>query len=134
MYDPNSFRQGFGEYLQSQGWDGQGPMFQYAQQLRAQGEHPRRDYQQQHRADHPGEHMGLGGLGWQNWQPNLPPGMAQYFQPQGRPNPFAPMNPTPPKPMGQGIAVGEPNPGIPQLPQFGGLAGLMRRPNPMVTR
>lgn len=131
MYPTNP---GMYDHLVSMGYTGPERGTDEFAALRAQGQRPYRDFRQQWRQDHPGEHMGLGGLGWQNWQPNLPAGMAQYFQPQGHPNPFAPMNPTPPRPMGPGIAVGEPNPGMPQLPQMGGLAGLMRRPNPMVTR
>lgn len=51
-------RQGWMNYLQTQGWDGQGMPWQFAQTLRQQGMHPRWDYK------HPGQPFpgSLGGL------------------------------------------------------------------------
>lgn len=114
-FDPNNpgdLTNGFAQYLQTQGWDAQGPVWQYAQQLRQQGQHPRWDYR------HPGQAFpgmgqgrGLGGLaGVGQWpqQPNMHPSVGQGY------GSFP--NPTPPRPMyPQGIAQGE------------GLAGLMAR-------
>lgn len=83
--DMGGGRSGWLDYLTAQGWNGQGMPYQYAQQLRAQGQHPRWDY------NHPGQPwpganvqggQGLGGLaqnfpgprgyyGEQPHQPNL---------------------------------------------------------------
>lgn len=51
---------GFADYLRTQGWNGQGMPWQYAMQLRQQGQHPRWQY------NHPGQTWpGLGGLAGQ---------------------------------------------------------------------
>lgn len=80
------FNNGFSDYLQGQGWDGQGPMWQYAQQLRQQGQHPWMDYFRQMRQGMNGPvqggQMGLGGLQQQAWNGHpamvSPPGQAQF--------------------------------------------------------
>src|SRR6478736_5200120 len=98
---------GFLNYLQGLGYEGEaGPdMRAYAQGLRAQGQHPRMDYM---RSMQP---QGLGALG----QPFA--GMSYQRQPGIAPHPFAPMNPTPPRPMFQPMGQG-----MQAAPQLGGLS------------
>jgi len=119
----NGMRQGWLDYLTAQGWDGQGMPYQYAQQLRAQGQHPRWDYR------HPGQEWpgsgmgggqmpGLGGLGqWQGGQPPMWGGGNGFPGPHGN----EPPHPILPSYDGSGINPG----GVFSQPQSFASGGLM---------
>lgn len=130
MYDPNNpniggMQQGFADYLQGQGWDGQGPMWQYAQQLRQQGQHPRMDYRQSLGFQMP--QGGLGGLA-SGFGQNQMPGTDRFAPHQQMPG----MWNQPPHTMTPGLPAYQGNPG-PMPPGMGspvpmGLEGL-RKPS-----
>jgi hypothetical protein len=77
---------GFADYLKTQGWNGQGMPWQYAMQLRQQGQHPRWQY------NHPGQTWGgLGGLA--GHMPGYePPHNTGPLPPTMQPPSFAPPN------------------------------------------
>jgi hypothetical protein len=113
---------GFADYLKTQGWNGQGMPWQYAMQLRQQGQHPRWQY------NHPGQTWGgLGGLAGhmpQQHQPGYePPHNTGPLPPNMQPPSFAP--PTKGMLGANGTAYSQP---------MNGLAGLARRPTPFVTK
>jgi len=118
---------GFQNYLTEQGWDGEGKPWQYAQQLRAQGQHPRWDYR------HPGQEW-PGGLGALQGQI---PQMQQWWQTAGGGVPLGS------RPQNGGImppGMGSPGPNMQAWNQpphtmapmqsqgLAGLAGRMKKP------
>jgi len=126
----NGMRQGWLDYLTAQGWDGQGMPFQYAQQLRAQGEHPRWDYR------HPGQEWpgsGMNGPNGGQMPGQFPGGLGQlgsgafgggqFGNGQGFPGAYGyePPHPILPSYDGSGINPG----GVFSQPQSFASGGLM---------
>lgn len=108
-------REGWQDYMTSQGWDGQQPLWQFAQSLREQGMKPRKDYRQSDFFPGYGSVFGGQGLG----------GLAGMFG----------GNPTP-RPMQAQAPQGYDGSGINPGGMYGGLQGLAmaRRPGQVIAR